>query len=379
MRADPEDGGREALGAHELLNAAARAGRAGHLANGVVLLIPEEILTFSKGKPFSRNAVEKLESILPEDDRCLELSDPLQTILDRISNAAMEDADVEYALNRLSTAVAPEGAETDATTRFSMTKSFAAFRAAKRHETEAFNDQIASLKKILGERNADTEDIVLLELAAQSGVPVTVLRTLRERLASSAAILPVTIPEWVSWIFDWLAQDEHSRLALLGRERGTLLGAVGRKVDSALSPDALKELLPGVLAWLSGNPLNRIEQALGGDPKGKPECPRARRLVTSIVPLGLTFIAGVVARTAQEMPKVASGGATPRSVIETLSTAVRRGFDSPSKLAFAEQKKESLSRVQFHRAYAKQFPKGITIASSDDYSSVVALMRFLLN
>src|SRR5690606_16548563 len=31
MRADPEDGGREALAAHEILNAAARAGRAGHL------------------------------------------------------------------------------------------------------------------------------------------------------------------------------------------------------------------------------------------------------------------------------------------------------------------------------------------------------------
>jgi hypothetical protein len=79
MRADPDDGGREALGAHELLNAAARAGRAGHLANGVVLLIPEDILTFSDGKPLTSNAVSKLASILPEDDRCLDMYDPLQT------------------------------------------------------------------------------------------------------------------------------------------------------------------------------------------------------------------------------------------------------------------------------------------------------------
>ena len=43
-----EDGERQELAAHELLNAAARAGRAGHLANGVVLLVSETILTYSK-------------------------------------------------------------------------------------------------------------------------------------------------------------------------------------------------------------------------------------------------------------------------------------------------------------------------------------------
>jgi replicative superfamily II helicase len=41
-----EQGGREDLEAHEILNAAARAGRAGHLANGVVLLVPEPIIAF---------------------------------------------------------------------------------------------------------------------------------------------------------------------------------------------------------------------------------------------------------------------------------------------------------------------------------------------
>jgi len=109
MRADPEGGGREALGAHELLNAAARAGRAGHLANGVVLLIPEDILTFADGKPLAVYAVNKLQSILPEDDRCLDIHDPLQTILDRIGTAQTVDTDVEYALNRLSTTVARKG------------------------------------------------------------------------------------------------------------------------------------------------------------------------------------------------------------------------------------------------------------------------------
>ena len=214
MRADPK-GGREALGAHELLNAAARAGRAGHLANGVVLLIPEDMLTFAEGKPLSSNVVAKLESILPEDDRCLDIRDPLQTILDRITTAQTIDADVEYALNRLSTAVAPEGIETDAVNRFAVLKSFAAFSAARREETGIFDDQVAKLKKLLAERNPDAGDAVLIELAIQSGCSVTVLRRLRERLAASIDNPPTTVLDWVSWIFGWLTEDEESRLALL--------------------------------------------------------------------------------------------------------------------------------------------------------------------
>jgi hypothetical protein len=201
MRADPEDGGREALGAHELLNAAARAGRAGHLANGVVLLIPEDILTFSDGKPLTANAVGKLASILPEDDRCLDMYDPLQTILDRINTAETADPDVEYALNRLSTVVAPEGAEVTTVNRFAVDKSFAAFAAAKRNDQETFNSQIARLNERLAHRSTEADDGVLLELAAQSGAPIVVLKRLRERLAATVQSPPATILDWISWIF----------------------------------------------------------------------------------------------------------------------------------------------------------------------------------
>jgi hypothetical protein len=378
MRADPEDGGRTALGAHELLNAAARAGRAGHLANGVVLLIPEEILTFSEVE-LTGNAVGKLKSILPEDDRCLEVSDPLQVVLDRISTAETADVDLEYALNRLSTAVAPEGAEiTEAVNRFAVDKSFAAFMASKRNHSEMFTSQIAKLNSLLAERNPGTDDALLLELAAQSGASVAVLRRLRERLAAVAKNPPATILDWVSWIFSWLAEDDESRLSLLDREKRTILGAVGRKGDSPLSADALNQLLPGVNAWLTGRPLSEIERALGGDPKAKPECPRARHVVTSLVPLCLTFIGSLVARMAKEIPEIVSGQAVPRHMSDLLPTAVRRGFDDPAKLAFSEVQKGLLSRVQYHRAYAAHFGNSSLLEGIRDYAEIVAVMRRVL-
>jgi hypothetical protein len=96
------------------------------------------------------------------------------------------------------------------------------------------------------------------------------------------------------------------------------------------------------------------------------------------VPLGLTFVAGLVARTAQGFPEFVSGAVVPRYVIETLSTAVRRGFDDPAKLAFSEVANGLLSRVQYHRAFAARLPDGLTVSSTEDYTALVALMRFVL-
>ena len=60
-RANPDAGGREDLEAHEILNAAARAGRAGHIANGVVLLVPEPILSFLKMVRFTKMSYRNSE------------------------------------------------------------------------------------------------------------------------------------------------------------------------------------------------------------------------------------------------------------------------------------------------------------------------------
>lgn len=377
MRADLEDGGRKPLGAHEILNAAARAGRAGHLANGVVLLIPEEILTFEDDEPLDHNTVEKLKAVLPEDDRCIEMSDPMQLILDRISTESSQDADVEYALNRLSTAVAPEDAETEAITRFPVKKSFGAFLAAKQGTIEQFDQQIERLHHLLAERNTGAEDQVILELAAQSGASISVLNALQSRLREGIDALPITIPDWVVWIFKWLTEDDSSRKALLEREHNAILGAVGRKIKEPLSEAVMRELLPGVIEWLCGQPLRVIEFALGGNPDEDSQrtCPRARRLVTSIIPMGMTFITGLVARTAKEIAEITESTVIPHSVLECLPTAVRRGFDTPFKLAFAESNAGLLSRVQTHQAYAEVVREEPEIEVTMDYGEIVVLIR----
>jgi hypothetical protein len=378
MRAGPDDGVREALAAHELLNAAARAGRAGHLANGVVLLVPEAILTFVRKRPLDADLVDKLRSILPEDDRCLDMSDPLEIVLDRIDAAAVADPDVEYALNRLSTAVALDGAETEAKTRYPIGNSFAGFLAARRETSEAFSDRIARLNDILSRRSAEAGDRLVLELSAQSGAPVSALQALKSRIVLDAAVLPATISDWVSWLFTWLCDDEASRIALLGREQRAILQATGAKADAALTREILAALQLGVQAWLAGKPLSAIETELGGDPDRHAACPRARHLITGVVPLGLTFVMGLLAGTAKELAATSGDGMTSTTVLDCLPAAVRRGFDMPAKLAFADVRKGLLSRVQIHRAFDAEVGHAPEIDSSSDYGTLVAAIRMLL-
>lgn len=379
-----DDGSREALGAHELLNAAARAGRAGHLANGIVLLIPEAVLTFTD-KGLDRKVFSKLKSILPEDDRCLDMIDPLQEILDRITAAKPADLDVEYALNRLSTTIAPEGLEIATASRFAMGRSFAAFMAGKQSAREAFDVQVVKLNTLLASSSGDADDEILRELAARSGASLSVLKRLRERLAKTVAKPPLTILDWIAWVFAWLAEDDDARRSLLEREKKAILSAVGLKASADLDAEALKKLLPGVKAWLTGKPLKEIEQALGGDlhkqDKGKKmtseskKCPRARELVTKFVPQGLTFIVGLVASAAKDIPQPADGVALPRYMMEVLSIAVRRGFDDPAKLIFSHMRKDLFSRVQWHQAYLVKFPNGFPLDGGEDYTALAARMR----
>jgi hypothetical protein len=256
-------------------------------------------------------------------------------------------------------------------------KSFGAYLAAQRDASEQFEQQIERLSELLAERNRGAEDQVLLELAAQSGAPVSALSALRTRLKEGLETLPLTIPDWVCWIFEWLAEDDNARVALLGREHTAILGAVGRKAKEALSAEVMRELLPGVLAWLSGQPLRGVEIALGGDPDARTQrtCPRARRLVTTIVPMGLAFVAGLVARTTEEVAEIAESTVITHSVLECLPTAVRRGYDSPSKLAFAEIRTGFLSRVQTHQAFAEEVGAEPEIEATMDYGTLVARLR----
>ncbi|SDN23276.1 DEAD/DEAH box helicase [Janthinobacterium sp. OK676] len=356
-RMGEQAGERVTMDAHELLNAAARAGRAGHLANGAVLLVPDPVCIFGSTRRLNANVKRKLSSILPEDDRCIDITDPLEVILDRIMQGDVVDREVRYTVNRLAALASAEGSDSSNVTLIS--RSLGAFIARKRGEEKIYREKIDSLWAEVQESASDQSNKAVLLLASQSGLPLDLLDRLRTRLRKNSQALPTSVGEWIDWTLRWLAHDEDARTELLGEIKEAVLSTTGKKTTAMLDKDAVMGLKDGLSAWISGAPMRDIETKLGGAPDASTKthrmCPRARTLAATVIPRGLSFVLSVVARMAEEIGLFDSDDSSNEKLIKALSGAVRRGFDTVHKLEFASRNKRILSRVQMHKTYAEVY------------------------
>ena len=351
-------GGREDLEAHEILNAAARAGRAGHLANGLVLLIPEPIITFQSGQPLNANLVGKLKTVLPEDDHCVTITDPLETVLDRLMAGHLQDPDVRYTVNRMAVLASGENV-VDATHLFNLRKSFGYYRAASRAAAAEFEAKIEQLRSSIESQREPGMDQDLAVLSSQSGLSAELLIALKARVQNDLVALPNSVADWLNWTITWLKEDAGARSALLVDISDSILAACGQPKGGVLGPDQLDHLLRGLLAWVNGENLRSIEFTLGGDPDHhtttKQACPRARELAGTIVPRGISFTLSLVARVASDAIGSEEPQGLDRQLIEFLGTIVRRGYNGPEMMLYAMDNKHLLSRVQVHAAWKTRF------------------------
>ncbi|MCU4179665.1 hypothetical protein [Bosea sp. BH3] len=322
-----------------------------------MLLIPEPIISFSDGEPLGWKVVEKLKSVLPEDDRCVVISDPLEIVLDRLMQGQTVDPDVRYVVNRMAALREAEGAE-EPNVLFDLRKSFGAFAARKRHAEAEFEAKITDLKKAIALDAQGEVDNTIAELASQSGLSMNLLLRLRKRIADGTGKLPTTVGEWLTWTIDWLKADDDARDSLLGGVSRSLMASCGRKRDAELTAEELALVLPGLVAWISGKPLCEVERALGGDPDSDDDaekmCPRARELVGTVVPRGLSFIIGLVSHVVGEVDPFGHQEELDRQVIECLGPAVRKGYDTPAKVFLSSNTPAALSRVQLHALALRQ-------------------------
>lgn len=357
-RADTVKGGRENLEAHEILNAAARAGRAGHLANGLVLLIPEPIISFTKGEPLDGSVVEKLQAVLPEDDHCVTVTDPLEIVLDRIMQGQTSDPDVGYTINRMAILRSMDEAS-DVAHLFDLRKSLSAFTAKRREDSQAFDAKVEALRQaITGEEVEDVDQKIAL-LSSQSGLSAQLLIDLKLRITADIGTLPTNVGDWLEWMIRWLQDDEGARAAILGDIRPRILSVCGKSQADELKAEDLTFLLAALIAWVSGKTLREIEEILGGEPDAdsatKKACPRARELVGTIIPRGITFAVGLIAHMVQDVDPFDQQDDLDRQLVECLGTAVRRGLDDVQMLFFTSEKRELLCRVQIHEAWKHRF------------------------
>ena len=212
-----DETGRANLAAHEILNAAGRAGRAGHLANGIVLMIPEPVLSFSSTNTVDGRAFVKLRSVLPPDDRCVVLEDPITALLDRIQAGNSADLQVRYFISRVQAAEDPERAAESAVNM--VQRSFSRFLAVRANQQEAFEAKVEALRTMLAAEGPIEPTVAAV--AASHGLAPQPLAAIQGRLQATLDQLPTTIIGWTEWLVDFFCNDRASFATLMEKDAGT--------------------------------------------------------------------------------------------------------------------------------------------------------------
>lgn len=346
-----DDEGRADLKAHEILNAAGRAGRAGYLANGMVLLIPEPVASFSAENVPEADAFAKLKSILPTDDKCVLIEDPITRVLDRIQAGDVTGLDVRYFISRIQAAENPEQAAENA---ISLVRgSFSRYLAAKQNAADAFEAKVSALQAIISQPTDLA--VTVSATAASHGLTPEPLAAARERMIAQFDALPTTTTGWAEWLIDFFAENRGAFTALLERDASTALYVMrGNKQGGPPTAAEFQGLKEAILLWLRGKTFYTVERRLGAADNAIDCCPRTRDLILKLCTRRFYLIFSALAEMATALYTEKEQACPQPSVLETLAVAVRKGFDTPQKIAFDHAQTTKMSRVRTHAAFAQK-------------------------
>lgn len=328
-RYDPVSKKPAPLGPEELLNAVARAGRAGHASVGVVLVVPGGLVSFDAGGRSLADRWFKLQAdVFSKMDQCLTVDDPLELMIDVIHSGAHRTEDTNYFLNRLPV-------DSDDARRF-LARSLGAHRARKMLTTEAFRSKTESVIVQRVPASPHREEWVG-RLAIMAGISVDLASEVASEVLDNAAQWQVSsVAEVVSRFFQWVAAEPRRAPGLM---RIPDLTPDGEAVPT-LSIEQLKVL---TLRWLGGASLKELEEA--GKKKVSIGCTTARKFVLRTIP-EVAYGIGVVAHAY----RLATGGdSTIPLALAVGAECVKRGLSTPEQLAFVYVKRGDCSRAESAR------------------------------
>ena len=371
-RFDPDANRMEPLEAHELLNAAGRAGRAGESSYGFVLVVPSKVVHFDNTANRIHQHWGELQAIFAQSDQCVQIDDPLTSLLDQIHMAAASE-DARYLLRRLPLGTEDEEGDPDAIARSLLNRSFAAFRARRRND-QAWVD--ARIEAAVAARHADPDAPAVLtwadRLAASAGVPVAVVRELGDRFTAKRLRDGAGTSEWRTWMLEWLADRPALIPTLIRRE--SLEGLFGTAYTALATEDERGAYAFGPLTvlletWMAGETLEDLERAYGTQDDDIGKCVIAREFVLRVLP-ELAYVLGLLGPVAREI----LADANASIAVDTLGACSREGFDSPEKLALRMVQHER-SRIAIHREMESVEPYLEAAAERETFRDLVARIR----
>jgi superfamily II DNA/RNA helicase len=350
--------------AHELLNAAGRAGRAGFHPEGIVLLVPDKPISFDSTKYEIGQAWFRLkDGIFAKGDNCLTINDPIELLLDELQNSAQLNPGIlTYFVNRLPVTEDEEGNPVFAPTEKLLTRSLAAYRARLNGNEANFLQRIslAASQRKQSLHNSSAVDWAD-RLAAANGISsqsFTALATALEDIPESDY---ADTPNLSKWLIRLLISNRRLADELVRRD--SVRAVLGKQlVPDRPSPwpqQTLEHVGSLAYLWLTGQTLVQIESAIANirNTKAQKYCTRARELSQGAA-LDLSFALGL-------LPQVWRASKVTDTVPISIGVAgacMRRGLSSPERLALSmivrslTPEGEQPTRPQINRLFGRIAP-----------------------
>ena len=378
-RYDRELDRREILEAQELLNAAGRAGRAGHNPNGIVLVVPGKVVGLNYNDAKIGAHWTDLRQIFGQSDQCLEIDDPLTAVLDRIHANLIEAG----ALERYCIAKLAGGETVDKSSQrlsWAVSRSLAGFRARRREEHAWVSSRIQAATDLLEHHPSETDDdTASREIAAAVGLSIDVVDNLANRLTSAPPSAQASVSEWRRWFFRWLADSPEFLDQVVRRhDLDSLFGSPFKTLeeDQERADYALPLLNRLTRLWMEGHPLRDLEIALGIDAAKLKTCDGARKFVIKIVP-SLAHASSLPSLLKQQLES--TDGSDVRLVEPQLAQfafCVKHGFDRHEKAAlYVELREERPSRVMLHKRFKAIRPYLASVSPDETWDETLRRVR----
>lgn len=382
-RYDASSKGQSVLEAHELLNAAGRSGRAGFRPEGIVVVITDKPISFQatdKGKELLGDFHSLRKSIFAKEDQCLHVIDPIQLMLDAISQSQQVPLGTPaYFLNRLP--AEERQAEKASVKLLSRTLGF--FLAKKRSEDQAYKSKIELAAATRNQMLISTPAVTWMDrLASSNGLPAIVFQQLGLDLSADPHAATRSVTDWIKWIFWWFGK--HPLLCNRLLRMKPLEQVFGKSsLNKGISKSILTDLESMTLKFINGAKLIEIESLLPTRPGGVGTCHRTRNFIQS-VGLDLSYTLGLIPQTHRALHASSEDVKTPLAM-GVASACVRAGFCCPEQLAVSIRLKseklmeEQTTRVGVHEFYRKILPSLSPSDGFENFKSLQARVSAVVN
>lgn len=376
-RFDLDAGQMSRLEAHELLNAAGRAGRAGERSHGIVIVVPSKVVDFDNENSRINSYWTELRGIFSQGDQCLTIEDPLEPLLDRIhETSSAEDPMTEYLVGRLPFSIGEHGEAIDKTSEI-VSRSFGAFKKRQAGDSQWMQSRIDAVHAVRSKMESpDTSRGWQERLSTSIGFPHSFIQSLAEAFAGGWAN-DGSVVDWRKWYVDWLTAQNDQLPRLIRTE--TLEGFLGTPYKKLADNQARGEMICAALfdlldLWMSGAALREIEIAVGTKPTLLKTCERARDFVSDIVP-ELSYLFGAPSLVAQAM--INEGlfeGEVPVS-LSLLSACVKEGLDTAEKAVLRANTEGLVNRRSVHREFETLSAHLQPASAPEDFGNIQARLE----